>query len=55
MEIANLEPLGFKTAFSMIDAPARNNGTDSGPATEDAQTQDFHFKRNHLFYPTNIY
>lgn len=45
MEIANLDPLGFKTTFSMADASARNNGTDSGPATEDAQTQDVHFKK----------
>lgn len=45
MEIANLDPLEFKTTFSMTDASARNNGTDSRPATEDAQTQDFHFKK----------
>ena len=45
MEIASLDPLGFKTTFSMADASTRNNGTDSGPATEDAQTQDFHFKK----------
>ena len=44
MEIANLDALGFNTTFSMTDASARNNGMDSGPATEDAQTQDFHFK-----------
>lgn len=55
MEIANLDPPGFKTTFSMTDTSAINNGTDSGLATEDAQTQDFHFKKEYLFYSTNIY
>lgn len=30
MEIPNLGPLGFKTTFSITDATATNNGTDSG-------------------------
>lgn len=48
MEIPNLDPLGFKTTFSMTYASARNNGTDSGAVTEDTQTQDFHFKEEHF-------
>lgn len=30
MEIPNPDPPGFKTTFSITDASARNNGTDSG-------------------------
>lgn len=55
MEIPNLDPLGFKATFSMTDASTRNNGTGSGPVREDTQTQDFHFKKEYLFYSANIY
>lgn len=50
MEIPNLDPLGFKTTFSMTDASAPNNGTGSGSVIE-----DFHFKKEHLFYSAYIY
>lgn len=50
MEIPNLDPLGFKTTFSMTDASSPNNGTGSWSGIE-----DFHFKKEHLFYSAYIY
>lgn len=55
MAIPNLDPLGSNTTFSMIDASARNNGAGAGLVTEDTQTQDSHFKKDHLFYSGHIY
>lgn len=49
MEIANLDPPGFKTTFSMTDTSDRNNGTDSGLTIEMHKPKTSILRRNIYF------